>query len=151
MADTFVPKLAGIAARTRAILIVGWLLWSHTLFAQSELAEAVAVAQEAWLGHRVADLLSGSDTVRLHIPGIAPSASLRPSQAAKLLEQYLRMDEERDFSLRDIEEIAAGHAYAEFRRAYVVKGTAEQREETVFLGFRRIAETWRLREVRVAP
>jgi hypothetical protein len=61
------------------------------------------------------------------------------------------MAEERDFSLRDIKEVAAGHAYAELRRVYVVKGTSEQREETVFLGFRRIADTWRLREVRVSP
>ncbi len=151
MAETSIPKLSRIAAPKRAILIVGWLLWSHALFAQSDLSQAVAVAQDAWLGHRVADLLSGSDTVRLRIPGIAPSASLRPSQAAKLLEQYLKMAEERDLSLRDIEEVAAGHAYAELRRVYVVKGTAEQREETVFLGFRRIADTWRLREVRVAP
>ena len=56
MADTSVPKPNRIDGPTRAILIVGWLLWSHALFAQSELSQAVAVAQDAWLGHRVADL-----------------------------------------------------------------------------------------------
>ena len=41
-----VSKLDGAAAPTRAILIVAWLLWSHVAFAQSELSQAVAVAQE---------------------------------------------------------------------------------------------------------
>jgi hypothetical protein len=112
---------------------------------------AVQGAREAWLSHEVGDLTVGSDTVRLRIPGIAPSASLRPGQAQRLLDQYLKSSDELSFDLRDVKKVAEDHAYAEVRRVYVVEGTTERREETVFLGFRLLHDRWRLREVRVAP
>ena len=124
---------------------------SAQLSAQEELAKAVEGAQQAWVKHRVADLVSASDTVRLHIPGIVPSASLRPGQAARLLQKYLKPTKELSFVLQDVRRLAEDHAYAEVQRVYVVRGTSEQRRETVFLGFRRIGGKWRLREVRVTP
>ena len=115
------------------------------------LAEAVQVAQEAWLRHDVRALVSTSDTVRLHIPDLPPSASLRPGQASRLLDRYLSPTEEISFELENVRELADDHAYAEVKRVFVVKGTVEEREETVFLGFRRIRGSWSLREVRVTP
>jgi hypothetical protein len=121
-------------------------------FGQDELlAEAVQVSQEAWLRHDVRALVSKSDTVRLHIPDLPPSASLRPGQASRLLGKYLSPTEEISFELENVRQLADDHAYAEVRRVFVVKGTVEEREETVFLGFRRIRGMWSLREVRVAP
>jgi hypothetical protein len=115
------------------------------------LVQAVEMARESWLGHNVSDLVAGSDTVRLRIPNVAPSASLRPGQAKSLLEQYLKPAEELSFDLRDIKNVAADHAYAEVNRVYVVEGATEQKSATVFLGFRLVDGRWRLREVRVAP
>jgi len=108
-------------------------------------------ARSAWLAHDVGRLVEGADTVRLHIPGVAPSASLRPGQAARLIERYLKPTQELSFALRNVRELADDHAYAEVERIFVVQGTDEQRSETVFLGFRRIQGSWRLREVRVTP
>jgi len=119
--------------------------------AQETLDQVIASAQAAWLAHEVSDLVSGSDTVRLRIPGIAPSASLKPGQAARLLEQYLKPTKELSFSESGRRELASDHVYAEMKRIYVVKGTDEERSETVLLGFRRIDGTWVLREVRVTP
>ncbi len=123
------------------------------LFGQSEdpLRQAVRAAQESWMAHDVDLLVAGSDTVRLHIPGIAPSASLRPGQASRLLDRYLRPTEEVSFELINVRNLAEDHAYAEVQRRYVVRGTTEEREETVFLGFRMIDSVWSLREVRVTP
>ncbi len=118
---------------------------------EPDLSKAVEEAQSAWLAHKVDVLVSSSDTVRLHIPGVVPSASLRPGQAARLLERYLKTASERTFELRDVRELAPDHAYAEIERVYVVKGTSEEREETVFLGFRLVHGKWSLREVRVTP
>jgi hypothetical protein len=115
------------------------------------LAETVQIAQEAWLRHDVGALVSRSDTVRLHIPDLPPSASLRPGQASRLLDRYLSPTEEISFELLNVRELADDHAYAEVQRVFVVKGTVEEREETVFLGFRLIRGTWSLREVRVTP
>ena len=115
------------------------------------LTEAVQEAQDAWLSHDVESLVSGSDTVRLHIPDLPPSASLRPGQASRLLDRYLSPTEEVSFELLNVRELAEDHAYAEVQRIFVIKGTVEQREETVFLGFRRIQGIWSLREVRVTP
>lgn len=118
---------------------------------KSSLTRAVERAQGAWLEHAVAILVASSDTVRLHIPGVVPSASLRPGQAARLLERYLKPAQERTFVLRDVRTLAPDHAYAEVERVYVVRGTTEEREETVFLGFRLVHGKWSLREVRVTP
>ena len=127
------------------------LVFSRADAQKSDLSEAVKKAQSAWLEHRVDMLVSSSDTVRLHIPGVVPSASLRPGQAASLLERYLKTATERTFELRDVRELAPDHAYAEVERVYVVRGTSEEREETVFLGFRLVHGKWSLREVRVTP
>jgi hypothetical protein len=118
--------------------------------AQDPLEAVVGRAREAWLGHDVRALVANSDTVRLRLPGVAASAATRPGQAARLIEEYLTTAEEQDFSLREIRYVQPDHAYAEFSRRYAVRGTADTREETVFLGFRQTGGQWRLREVRIS-
>ena len=136
----------------RCIAIVSALvLLPVALGAQSTLAVAIEEARAAWKDHRVTALVSKSDTVRLHLPGIAMSASLRPGQASKLLREFLEDAEELEFELRDVRQLADDHAYAEMARVYVVKGTTEKRTETVFLGFRVLGGQWSLREVRITP
>jgi hypothetical protein len=127
------------------------LVTAAPLAAQDALDVAVAGAADAWTKHRVRDLVEGSDTVRLRIPGLAASSAVRPGQAARLLEEYLAEAEELGFELRGIRHVAADHAYAEFGRRFQIRGTSEVREETVFLGYRRLAGVWRVREVRIAP
>jgi len=140
----------------RAVRFVGTLavLLGFAVPASSQngaLNEMVEAAQKAWLLHDVAALVSGSDTIRLHIPDLPPSASLRPGQASRLLHRYLSPTEEVSFELANVRELADDHAYAEVQRIFVIKGTVEERAETVFLGFRRIKGVWSLREVRVTP
>ncbi len=136
-------------AAVSALLLLGFL--EPSFCQEGPLAAAVQEAQNAWLSHNVEALVSGSDTVRLHIPDLPPSASLRPGQASRLLDRYLSPTEEVSFELSNVRELAEDHAYAEVQRVFVIKGTVEQREETVFLGFRRIQGIWSLREVRVTP
>ena len=123
----------------------------HPVSAQSTLAVAIEEARVAWRDHRVTALVSKSDTIRLHLPGIAMSASLRPGQASKLLREFLENAEELEFELRNVRQLADDHAYAEMTRVYVIKGTTEKRTETVFLGFRVLGGQWSLREVRITP
>jgi len=132
---SFVAFLAGLAAPADC--------------QDSTLMVAVQEAQEAWLRHDVRALVAASDTVRLHIPELPPSASLRPGQASRLLDRYLSETEEVSFELLNVRDLSEDHAYAEVERVFVIRGTVEEREETVFLGFRRINGTWSLREVRV--
>jgi hypothetical protein len=117
----------------------------------SLLDRAVEQARAAWLSHAVGELVAHSDTVRLRLPGVAASAATRPAQAARLLEEYLSAATEESFTLRELRYAQADHAYAELSRRYAVRGTDDIREETVFLGFRRVGGQWRLREVRIAP
>lgn len=119
--------------------------------AQGTLDSVAARARGEWLAHDIATLLASSDTVRLQLPGVARSASLTPGQAARLLLRYVEGSDEVSFDLRPIRSAAPDHGYAEARRRYVVRGTTDQREETVFLGFRLVDGAWRLREVRVVP
>ena len=133
-----------------AALLVG-LAVPGLAVAQGTLDSAAARARNGWLAHDIPALLAGSDTVRLQLPGVARSASLTPGQAARLLLRYVEGSEEVGFDLRPIRSVAPDHGYAEARRRYVVRGTTDEREETVFLGFRMVAGAWRLREVRVVP
>lgn len=119
--------------------------------AQTALDSVVGRATDAWLQHRIRELVDGSDTVRLRIPGVAASAAVRPGQAVRLLEEYLGVAEELGIDLLGIRHVADDHAYAELGRRYQVRGTSEVREETLFLGFRRRDGKWALREVRIAP
>lgn len=132
-------------------VVLAWLAPTRVAGAQGDLDAAVARAAEAWSQHRVRDLVAGADTVRLRIPGVAASAAVRASQAAKLLEGHLAPAVELSFGLRGVRKVADDHAYAEFARRFQVRGTDEIREETVFFGYRLLAGEWRLREVRIAP
>ncbi|NIM52908.1 MAG: hypothetical protein GTN62_15635 [Gemmatimonadales bacterium] len=138
-----VRRILGLAV---ACLILG----APRTLAQNELEKAVERARAAWLDHDVEALVANSDTVRLRLPGVR-SASLRPGQAARLLDRYLKPSQERTFALVEVRQLAEDHAYAEVARRYVVRGTDEEREETVFLGFRFLDGRWRLREVNVTP
>ncbi|MDH3290829.1 MAG: hypothetical protein OEO20_11720 [Gemmatimonadota bacterium] len=135
----------------RSVLLAGLVLVAFLprLAAQEDLDRAVERAREAFFGHEVGALLATSDTVRLNIPGTAKSASMKPGQAARILEKYLHSAQERDLTLVRLRTLAEDHAYAELDRSYVVRGTSEERRERVMLGFRRVDGTWRLREVRV--
>ena len=144
------PRLPAFTIRLLGALAL-LLVLSPRLQGQSTLEEAVAEAREAWKAHNVAVLVSKSDTVRLHLPGVAMSAALKPGQASKLLGEYLEDAEELEFELRNVRQLADDHAYAEMSRVFVVKGTTEKRMETVFLGFRILAGEWSLREVRITP
>ena len=135
--------------------VVATALGLHALplAAQAELDAAVERARQAWLEHDVNGLVSLSDNtvLRLHLPGVARAASLRPGQAEKLLRQYLKHSEEREFTLLELRQLAPDHAYAEVSRRYVVEGTTEERAETAFFGFRLLSGRWQLREVRITP
>jgi hypothetical protein len=141
-------KRMGVWVLTGLLLLV---MLPSAAIVQQDFQRAVESARRSWLNHDMERLVSGSDTVRLRIPGIAPSASLKPGQAARLLEQYLKPAEEVSFEVRRSRELSDSHVYAEMIRVYVVRGTDEERSETVVLGFRRIEGHWTLREVRVTP
>lgn len=140
---------------------IGWLtalafwvvaeLGSPVLRRQGSLERAVERAREMWISHDMAGLVAASDTVRLQLPGVGRSVSLSPGQAARLLLRYVEGAEELSFELRRIRSASADHGYAEALRRYLVRGTRDEREETVFLGFRAVQGQWRLREVRVVP
>ncbi len=125
--------------------------WVRPAAAQATLQEAAAQARRQWLAHDLAGLVSGSDTVRLQVPGVMQSAALGAAQAARLLGRYVGATRETGFDLVAVHLADTDEGYAEGRRHYVVEGTAEEREETVFLGFERRGGRWRLREVRVVP
>ena len=129
----------------------GVLVGAPRAAAQETLQQAAAQARQRWLAHDLAGLVAGSDTVRLQVPGIAESAALGAAQAARLLGRYVGVMRETGFDLVTVQSAGANRGYAEGRRRYVVQGTAEQREETLFLGFELRDGRWRLREVRIVP
>lgn len=126
------------------------LVLGGSLAGQGGLEQAAARARSAWLAHDPAALLAGSPGVTLEIPGADPSSAIGRDQASELLGRYLRTSEERGVDVRVAREMEAGRGYVELQRRFIVAGTAEERRETVFLGFRRRGEAWVVVELRTA-
>ncbi|GIW53484.1 MAG: hypothetical protein KatS3mg081_2839 [Gemmatimonadales bacterium] len=136
----------------RALLfwLVAGVLWAPAAVeGQESLAQTAERARRMWMAHDMSGLVGSSDTLRVQLPGVGRSASLSPAQAIRVLLRYVEGAEELSLDLRAIRSAGPGHGYVEARRRYVVGGTRDEREETVFLGYRHVGGEWRLREVRV--
>lgn len=118
--------------------------------AQSDLASAGNRAAAAWRAHDPAALVGRSSAVVLQIPGADPSAALGRAQAIELLRRHFHSASERRVQVAAAREVEAGRGVVELERHYVVRGTTDERRETVFLGFRLIQGEWVLSEVRTA-
>lgn len=130
-------------------VVAVWL----ALLAPSQAGTLVAAAQaarEAWLAHDPQALVARSPSVVLQIPGADPSSPVGRAQAAELLRRYWAQALERSLTIVTVREVEEGKGFVELERRYVVRGTADERRETLFLGFRRHGERWVLTEVRSA-
>ena len=121
------------------------------LAAQGSLDEVAQRARAAWLAHDAAGLVGASRGLVLQIPGADPSSPLDAAQAVELLRRYFRTAQERGLELAAVREVEQGRGLVELRRRYVVEGTADERRESLFLGFRRVGGAWVLTELRSAP
>ena len=126
------------------------LLIGGSLAGQGGLAEAASRARSAWLAHDPGALLAGSPGVTLEIPGADPSSAIGRDQAGELLGRYLRASQERSVDVRVAREMEEGRGYVELQRRFIVRGTSEERHETVFLGLQRRGEQWVVVELRTA-
>jgi hypothetical protein len=118
--------------------------------AQSPLTLAAERARDAWLAHRPEALLARSPGVILQIPGSDPSSAIGRDQAGALLARYLRTAAERSVEVTAVREVEEGRGYVELVRRFQIVGTSEERHQTVYLGFRRVGETWVVVELRLA-
>ncbi|OLC67623.1 MAG: hypothetical protein AUH78_27830 [Gemmatimonadetes bacterium 13_1_40CM_4_69_8] len=134
-----------------ALVLSPALTCGTRLAAQASLAAAAEHARGAWLAHDPQALVGQSASIVLQIPGADPSSPLDRAQAAELLRRHWRTAVERSVTVRGVHESESGRGYAELERCYVVAGTSDERQETIFLGFRQVGTSWRLTELRSAP
>ena len=121
------------------------------LGAQQSLADAAERVRAAWMAHDARGLVGQSSSILLQIPGADPSSPLARPQAVELLRRYLRSVVECSVAVRAVREVEEGKGFVELERRYVVVGTSDERRETLFLGFRRLGDSWLLSELRTAP
>ena len=134
-----------------AVLVCGLSVGTALpLHAQRTLDEAAQGARYAWMTHDGRMLATSADSLVLRLPGM-DEVTARSGQASRLINQYLQTTVERSFELRAVRETGEGQGYAEAVRRYVVRGTANVVEQTVFLGFRQSGGRWKLTEIRVTP
>ena len=100
--------------------------------------------------HTDIDLVGRSQALVLQIPGADPSAALGRAQAIELLRRHFQSATERNVVVATTREVDPGRGVVELDRHYVVRGTSDQRRESVFLGFRQVQGEWILGEVRTA-
>jgi hypothetical protein len=120
------------------------------VMAQGTLDEVAQRARSAWMTHDAGTLAGAGDTLSLRLPGVE-EATVTSSQASRLLSRFFQPSAERSFEFSAIRPTGEEQGYAEASRRYVVKGTADEVTERVFLGFRRVGGRWRLTEIRVTP
>jgi hypothetical protein len=132
-------------------LLCALLLAGRILAAQTTLPEAADRAKQAWLAHDAQQLVGQASTLVLQLPGADPSAALGRAQAVELVRRYFQPSEERGLDIATIREVEPGKGFVEVVRRYVVRGTTELRHETLYLGYRKIGNEWRLVELRSAP
>lgn len=112
------------------------------------LTEAARSARDAWLAHDPQSLVAKSPSVVLQIPGADPSSPVGRPQAAELLRRHLATAVERSLTILNIREVEPGKGFVEVERRYVIRGTSDERRETLFFGFRQVGGRWVLTEVR---
>lgn len=117
---------------------------------QATLAAAGKSAEAAWQAHDAAGLVGRSPAVVLQLPGADPSAALGRAQAIELLRRHFQSATERRVAVAAVREREPGRGVVELDRVYVVRGTSDERHETVFLGFQFVNGLWLLVEVRTA-
>ena len=135
----------------RLPLLAMMLLLGTRAPAQTTLTAAADGAKRAWLAHDAQRLVGQASTLVLQLPGADPSAALGRAQAVELVRRYFQPAEERGLDITTIREVEPGKGFVELVRRYVVRGTTELRHETLYFGYRRIANEWRLVELRSAP
>lgn len=116
--------------------------------AQGDLVAAAEAAARSWQAHDAPALVGRGQALVLQIPGADPSAALGRAQAVELLRRHFQSATERSVNVGTAREVEAGRGVVELERRYVVRGTADERRETVFLGFRLVQGQWILSEVR---
>jgi len=142
---------AAAGGDVRRFCLLAALAWCSGAAAWSQsgtLETAAQAARQSWYVHDVSGLLAGSSGIILQIPGADPSSPLGRPQAAELLRRYLGGARERSVTVVSVREVEPGIGFVELDRRYVVSGTADQRRESLFLGFRRVEGRWVLAELR---
>jgi len=134
----------------RLTLLAAALLVMPRPVVQAKLADAARRAESAWQSHDAEALVGRSPAVVLQLPGADPSAALGRAQAIELLRRHFQSATERRVAVGAINEREPGRGVVELDRVYVVRGTADGRHETVFLGFQLVNEQWLLVEIRTA-
>ena len=133
----------------KALLVLVWV--GAVLQAQSTLPAAADRAKQAWLAHDARQLIGQTSTLVLQLPGADPSGALGRAQAVALVSRYFEPTEERGLDIATIREVEPGKGFVEVVRRYVVRGTTELRHETLYFGYRKMDNEWRLVELRSAP
>ncbi len=136
--------IGAVGAAGLALAAAATFVWAQ----DDGLDRAVAEARTAWVRHDMRSLVGTSESVLLRLPG-AGRAGMRAVQASRMLDRYIDSATEVSFNLREVRRVGAVHAYAVFQRVYLIRGTRETRQETVYFGFELVGERWRVQEVRV--
>ncbi len=128
-----------------------WCVVAPPARAQRTLNEAAQRARYAWMLHDAGMLMSSHDTVALRLPGVEEVVTVGASQGERLMSRYLQPSTERGFEFHTVKATGEEQGYAEAVRRYVVRGTSDEVEETVFMGFRLAGGRWRLTAIRITP
>jgi hypothetical protein len=128
-------------------------VWLFAAGAQQSDSLLVAARRSAaqWMHHDFGGLVGTGSAVMVHLPGTEPSSPLRPTQAAELLHAFAEGTQELEVTVLVARNVEPDRAYVEAQRVYQVRGSDVRRSQTLYFGFRRQGQAYRLVEVRALP
>jgi len=121
---------------------------------QPQMDSLLAAAQRAarhWRDHDFQRMVEGGGPVALSLPGVTPSAPLRPSQAAELLRAFSDGAREVEVEVTVARAVDRDRAYVEVQRTFTPAGSTVPATQTVYLSLRRSGAGFEVAEVRVVP
>lgn len=135
----------------KGLLVAALVLVSAGARQADSLLDAARRAAEQWMHHDFTGLVGKGEAIMVHLPGAEPSSPLRATQAAALLRTFAEGARELDVTVLVARNVEPDRAYVEAQRVFQLEGTDVQHTQTIYFGFRRVGDAYRLVEVRALP
>lgn len=133
--------------------VAGCLMFAAAGPATAQATDSLVVTAQriarAWQRQDFGQILSGASAISVVLPGAERTAPLGSAQAAEVLRGFVEGAHEESAEVLVLRTVSADRAYVELERVFAPRGSAELRQQTVYLELRRTGAGFTVAEVRI--
>lgn len=145
-------KARGAWGVGRGVVLAGMMAWAPAPAAAQGTDSLVLAAQRiarAWQRHDFGQMLAGAARVTVVFPGSGRTAPLAAAQAAEVLRGFVEGAHEESADVVELRTVGADRSYVEIERVFAPRGSAELRQQIVYVELRRAGSGFTVAEVRI--